>query len=60
MTEQDLETMWQAATSENNRVKTLLRTGGRKLAENAHIADALKEEMENDGLQYLSVNSATN
>ncbi|RUS69125.1 hypothetical protein EGW08_023114 [Elysia chlorotica] len=53
-TEQDLETMWQAATSENNRVKSLLRTGGRKLIENAHIADALKEEIGDKEIQFIS------
>lgn len=52
LTEQDLETMWQAATSENDRVKILLRTGGRKLVESAHIADALNKEIENDELQH--------
>ena len=46
--------MWQAANSENKRVKNLLMSGGRKLRDNVHIADALKDEMENDELLHFS------
>ncbi|XP_005090564.1 centrosomal protein of 89 kDa isoform X1 [Aplysia californica] len=52
--EKDLDTMWQAANSENKRVKNILLSGGRKLKDNVHIADALKEELETEERLHFS------
>ncbi|CAL1545492.1 unnamed protein product [Lymnaea stagnalis] len=52
--EKDLDTMWQAATSENKRVKNILLSGTKKLRDHVHLTDALKEEMENDELLHFS------
>lgn len=46
--------MWQAANSENKRVKNILLGGSRKLKEHAHIADALQQEMENEEILHFS------
>ncbi|XP_059160677.1 centrosomal protein of 89 kDa-like isoform X1 [Physella acuta] len=52
--EKDLDTMWQAASCENQRVKNILRSGPRKLRDQVHITDALKDEMENEELLHFS------
>ena len=52
--EKDLETMWQAASSENRRVKTILMSSGRKLKDNISITDALREEIEAEELLHFS------
>ncbi|KAK0044019.1 centrosomal protein of 89 kDa isoform X1 [Biomphalaria pfeifferi] len=52
--EKDLESMWQAANSENKRVKEILLCGPRKLCDHIHLTDALKDEIEKEELLHFS------
>lgn len=52
--EKDLESMWQAANSENKRVKEILLCGSRKLCDHIHLTDALKDEIEKEELLHFS------
>ena len=52
--EEDLETMWQAATSENQRLKDTIRNSVYKLREHPSLKAALDEEEELEQLVHFS------
>ncbi|XP_070188223.1 centrosomal protein of 89 kDa-like isoform X2 [Littorina saxatilis] len=52
--EEDLEMVWQAASSENQRLKDTLRTSVYKLREHPSLRDALDEDEEMERLVHFS------